>query len=77
VIEDLAIERDPDRAILVRERLLPELEVDHGKPRMHKRHRAVEHPTRSIGSPVGDRSEHAAQLVARRRRRSTARDESG
>ena len=40
VVENLAVERDPDRAVLVRHRLLAAGEVDNAQPRVRQAYRS-------------------------------------
>ena len=58
IIVDLAVEHDPDRSVLVRERLMAPREVDDAEPPHPEAHRAVYIDAVIIRTPVGDRLAH-------------------
>src|SRR5512132_21072 len=74
VVEDLAVEGDPDRPVLVAERLLTALHVDDGEARVGKAASSVAVDAELVGAAVTQGGCHPLQR-RQLRRRSAADDE--
>ena len=61
IFEELAVECDPDRAVLVADRLLPPRQVDDRQPPGPERHARLEVELLVVGTAVGDRPGHRQQ----------------
>ena len=68
VVVDLAVEDDPEGAVLVAERLLPGGEVDDGEPGVGQAGPLVAVEAELVGAAVAHGPEHGPQVVERRRR---------
>ncbi len=69
VVEDLAVEGDPQGAPLVGERLLPGGEVDDREPGVRQAGLAVAVEAELVGTAVTERAGHHRQLIELGRRR--------
>src|SRR5579884_1451585 len=68
VVEDLAVVHDPDRPVLVGDRLVAACEVDDAQPAAAQPRGAAQVQARCVGAPVRERLGHALQHGPRRRR---------
>ena len=62
VVEDLAVERDPQRAALVRERLLARRQIDDRQPGVGKTGVAIAVDPELVRTAVAERASHHAEL---------------
>src|SRR5258708_7934756 len=77
VVEDLAVERDPDVAVGRRQRLLAAREIDDRQSTMPEGGSLVEVDAGSVGPAMAHRLDHALEHGARRERAGREREEAG
>jgi hypothetical protein len=65
VVEYLAVEDRPDRAVLVRDGLIASGQVDDGEARMRETYGPILEETEAVRPPVPDGMDHAFELGAR------------
>ena len=70
VVEDLAVEDDPQRLVLVADRLLARAEVDDAEARVPEPDVFVKVDAELVGTAVADRAQHGTQGGLSRRRSS-------
>ena len=66
VVEDLAVERDPQRAVLVGHRLMAAADIDDAESGVAERTRPVQVHTLGVGPAVRQRAGHPFDQLRRR-----------
>jgi hypothetical protein len=72
VVEDLAVEDDPDRPVLVGERLLPGAQIDDRQARVPERGALIAVHPEFVGAAMAERADHGRQPVEIDRRQAIA-----